>query len=73
MLLNLALWSFMIALTPWALELAWLFIIGVRTLLRGEYSQDRDEAGRMGPPYSSSLRLISHPGSKPDRVSCSWH
>jgi hypothetical protein len=67
-MLDFVLWSFAIALTPWALSLAWKLISGVRDLNSFRQSPALQESKRRSPLYSLNLNPLSSSGSMPGRV-----
>jgi hypothetical protein len=72
-MLDLILWSFMIALTPWALGLGWKLLVDVRQLPGIGPSRDLEVAERMATLSSLKLKPLSTSGSNAGRASCSWH
>jgi len=68
-MLDLVLWFFVIALTPWALGLGLKLISDVRVQLGSIYSENIDEAERMGPRCPLNPKNLSSSRS----MSCSWH
>jgi hypothetical protein len=66
---DLVFWSFMIALTPWALGLAWWLISGVEEFVWSAHSRAFEETGQGGPPGALGLDPLSSSGSMAGRAS----